>query len=85
MYYMESIVGKHARYYWMGIAMLWIVVFHWMTPICNIETISSTVRQTLLRIFGSGYVGVDIFLFLSSYGLCYSFEKIVTVFIYLDV
>lgn len=72
---MESIVGKYSRHYWMGIAMIWIVLFHWMTPICNNEQISATIRLSLSRIFGSGFVGVDIFLFLSAYGLCYSFEN----------
>lgn len=72
---MESIVGKNSRHYWMGIAMIWIVLFHWMNPICENEAISQTIRLTLSRIFGSGFVGVDIFLFLSAYGLCHSFTK----------
>lgn len=70
---MESIVGKTSRSYWMGIAMIWILVFHLINPICTNEAISSTLRQSLSRITGSGYLGVDIFLFLSSYGLCHSF------------
>lgn len=72
---MESIVGKNSRHYWMGIAMIWIVLFHWMNPICENEAISQTIRLTLSRIFGSGFIGVDIFLFLSAYGLCHSFTK----------
>lgn len=72
---MESIVGKESRNYWMGIAMIWIVLFHWMNPICENEAISQTIRLTLTRTFGSGFIGVDIFLFLSSYGLCHSFTK----------
>lgn len=59
----------------MGIAMIWIVLFHWFTPICQDESISQTIRLTLTRIFGSGFVGVDIFLFLSAYGLCHSFTN----------
>lgn len=72
---MEGIIGKNARQYWMGIAMIWIVLFHWMMPLSGNEAIPEIIRLTLSRIFGSGFVGVDIFLFLSAYGLCHSFNN----------
>lgn len=72
---MESIVEKNARRYWMGLAMVWIIIFHWLQPVIDNESLSSTIRTWLSRVSGSGYLGVDIFLFLSAYGLCYSFES----------
>lgn len=72
---MESIVGKKSRLYWMGLAMVWIVFFHWLNPIIENESIPQTLRVWISRVSGSGYLGVDIFLFLSSYGLCHSFSK----------
>lgn len=44
----------------MGVAILWVMFFH------------GGVR---LPIFVKGYIGVDIFFFLSAIGLCYSFDK----------
>jgi len=63
---LESIISNITvnRSYLMGIAMLFVIVYHlfcWVfNPIgvCNI-----------------GYVGVDIFLFLSGFGLAHSFER----------
>lgn len=70
---MESVLGKAERYYWMGLAILWIVVFHLFTPILNLDSIPVTLRTWLSRLFGSGYLGVDIFLFISTYGICFSY------------
>lgn len=50
----------------MGIAILMVLLYHlccwpqWNNP---------------LRIFGHWYIGVDIFLILSGFGLCFSYEK----------
>ncbi len=50
----------------MGFAILWIILFHF------------AMYGNLLRfpavnfLFGKGYLGVDLFFFLSAYGLCYS-------------
>lgn len=55
---------KANRNYLMGVAMLLVIVFHffcWVTnPIGKLNI---------------GFIGVDIFLFLSGFGLSYSFEK----------
>lgn len=49
----------------MGFAILWIIGFHY-----------SFLFDTPLRpFFRNGYLGVDVFLMLSSFGLCFSFEK----------
>lgn len=44
----------------MGVAILWIMFYH---------------SALNLPILNNGYLGVDIFFFLSAIGLCYSFEK----------
>lgn len=48
----------------MGIAMIMVIVFHFFCWIYN-----------PLGPFNKGHIGVDIFLFLSGYGLCRSYEK----------
>lgn len=53
------------RKYWMGFAMLWIIIFH--------ADISS--NKYLYFLEGTGYGGVDIFLFASGVGNYYSYLK----------
>lgn len=48
----------------MGIAILCVIVYHAFCWVYN-----------PIGVFNIGYFGVDIFLFLSGFGLCYSFEK----------
>ena len=60
---MKEFVSKN-RSYLMGIAMLFVVVFHAFCWIYN-----------PVGGFNIGYVGVDMFLFLSGFGLASSFEK----------
>ena len=56
---------KH-RSVWMGLAMLWVVLFH-AAPVTNIK---------LLDMFSaSGYGGVDIFMFASGLGAYYSYTR----------
>lgn len=68
----EEITGKVQgailgnRYYFMGIAMLMVVFYHWF---CNYNNIC------LLYLFHRGYIGVDIFLFFSGLGLSYSYTQ----------
>lgn len=52
----------------MGISIIAILLYHayvWITP----------QDVNLLKIFTYGYAGVDIFMFLSGWGLCYSYSK----------
>lgn len=65
---MPDLLGKH-RNYLMGLSILWIVAFHYSFY----GNLFSNGFFKLL--FSRGYVGVDIFLFLSAYGLCFSFER----------
>lgn len=67
---MYKILSRENRPYIMGVSIIAIILYHlslfgtryWETPgLCN-------------SIFDNGYVGVDFFLFLSVYGICYSYE-----------
>lgn len=65
---MSDLFGKH-RTYLMGFSILWIIVFHF----CFYGNLFHV--RFFDMIFSRGYVGVDIFLFLSAYGLCFSYER----------
>lgn len=52
------------RSYLMGIAIILVIVFHCFSWVFN-----------PIGVFNIGYIGVDIFLFLSGYGLSFSYEK----------
>lgn len=54
------------RQYFMGLAIIMIIASH-MLSVCK--------EIKLLWLFYPGFIGVDIFLFLSGYGLCHSWEK----------
>lgn len=56
---------RDARAVLMGISILWIMAFHY--PFINCSP--------LIQIEKQGYIGVDIFLFLSGFGLYHSLEK----------
>lgn len=58
---------KKYRSVWMAIAFILIEMFHCFFRIANISTINF--------IFENGYLGVDIFIFLSGMGIYYSLEK----------
>ncbi|MBQ9204622.1 MAG: acyltransferase [Prevotella sp.] len=64
----ERVFGKNDRFYVMGIAILWIFVFHFY---CWYKA----TRPWWIYFFSEGQIGVDIFLFLSAYGLEASFRK----------
>ena len=55
----------------MGIAMLWIMGYHLYL---HDMTFYDSSFKLYSHIFKFGYVGVDIFFFLSAYGLCHSFS-----------
>lgn len=57
---------NRSRTEWMGIAILMVLLYH-----CSLLPHT----EMILGFFRYGYFGVDIFLLLSGYGLCYSYEK----------
>ena len=65
---MKEILGKDNRFYLMGISILWIIGLHfYMYSALPADSIWGF-------LFSKGYIGVDVFLFLSSYGLCFSYN-----------
>ena len=54
------------RSYYMGCAMVMVLLYHW-SGICA--------ELQFLGCFKWGYIGVDIFVFLSGMGLCYAYNK----------
>ncbi|WP_157257573.1 acyltransferase family protein [Dysgonomonas macrotermitis] len=64
----QKIINKilNQRYFYMGIAMLLVVLYHCY---CAIPTLP------IFPIFSKGYIGVDLFLFFSGLGLSYSYNN----------
>lgn len=63
---LQYITNKVNRKYWMGLSIIWVILLHISSNIGN---------KYLTIIFGNGYLGVDVFFMLSTFGLCYSYEK----------
>lgn len=65
--YMEKILRSinNDRFYYYGIAIVFVVFYH----------LQVSYEYMFLLPFNYGYIGVDIFLFFSGYGLCYSYHK----------
>ena len=62
---LDYIFGKEYRIFWMGLSIIWVILLH----------ISANIDNNWLTIlFGRGYLGVDVFFMLSTYGLCYSYN-----------
>jgi len=57
---------ESSRFYYMGIAMLFVIFYHLY---CILPSFS------FFSLFKFGYIGVDIFLFFSGFGLCFSYTK----------
>lgn len=67
----ERVFGKDNRAWLMGLAMIWIVLFHvWLW--CEMSGIKTT---WLIAMFDKGALGVDLFLLLSAFGLQASLER----------
>lgn len=64
-----NLLSGRGRQWLMGFAILWVIAFHF----CMYGNLLRI--DALNFLFGKGYLGVDIFFFLSSYGLCYSYCK----------
>ena len=68
----DNVLGKKYRFFYMGIAILWIVGYHLYSHDIDFYDNHFKILRT---IFKYGYVGVDIFFFFSAYGLCYSYSN----------
>ena len=69
---MDYVFGKEHRKAYMGLAMLWIIGYHFY--LVQYEFIDHYLFPFKL-LFRNGFVGVDIFFILSAYGLCCSWEN----------
>lgn len=65
----NNVLGKENRAFYMGIAMIGIIGYHLYLHDVDFYNTSFKIFR---NIFKYGYVGVDIFLFFSAYGLCHS-------------
>ena len=67
----KQLINREHSLYWMGIATLIILFLH-----ChNVNSSNDSLNKLLGYVFTKGYLGVNIFIFLSAYGCCYSFNK----------
>lgn len=64
--FMAYIFGRDNRNYWMGLSIIWIILLH---SYQNLDC------EWLKIIAGHGGRGVDVFFILSTFGLCFSYEK----------
>lgn len=62
---------KEIRYCFMGVAMIMIVLFHVSQTLNSDDVIGKLFNY----VFGEGWVGVDVFFLLSTFGLCYSYNN----------
>lgn len=68
----SHVLGKEKRFFYMGIAMIGIIGYHiYLKDISFYDNSFKTIKI----LFKYGYVGVDLFLFFSAFGLCYSYEN----------
>lgn len=68
---MERIVGKRYRSYWMGIAIFFVLMDHIVNP----RGTNDFAYKLIKMVFMQGGWGVNVFFFLSAYGLCYSLNN----------
>lgn len=68
---MNRILGKNYRNYWMGIAITAVMMLHLVYD----RQTSDYIFKIIKMIFLQGDMGVNIFFFLSTYGLCHSYEN----------
>lgn len=69
---MDYVFGREHRKAYMGLAMLWIIGYHFYLE--QSEVINHYFFPFKM-LFRNGFVGVDIFFILSAYGLCCSWER----------
>lgn len=68
----SNVLSKEKRFFYMGIAMIGIIGYHIYLKDIGFYDNSFKIIKIL---FKYSYVGVDLFLFFSAYGLCHSFEN----------
>lgn len=61
------------RLFYMGIAILFILIYHGLDNSSSLLLISNGFKP--FKVFSYGYIGVDVFLFLSGYGLSNSYSN----------
>lgn len=66
---MKELLSKDNRSYLMGVSILWIIGLHFYMYSAYPE------NSIWGFLFAKGYLGVDVFLFLSAYGLCFSYNS----------
>lgn len=71
-YSLDNIFGLQNRKLYMGISILWIICYHFYLVT---QSFFDENLYFLKLLFRNGYVGVDVFFILSSYGLCCSLER----------
>ena len=67
----DAFFGKNARLWWMGFAMLMVIFDHAVLY----QNSSDKVFFLMKVLFNQGGFGVNIFLIVSAYGLCHSFQN----------
>lgn len=68
---MDRVFGMQYRSYWMGISICLVMLLH----IVMYRYSDDFLFRTLKMLFLQGDAGVNVFFFLSAYGLCHSFEN----------
>lgn len=71
-YNMDYVFGREHRKVYMGLAMLWIIGYHFYLVQSEFIDAHLFPFKLLLR---NGFIGVDVFFILSAYGLCCSWER----------
>lgn len=72
---MDNIFGKDTRRFWMGLSIIIIILYHFIFFSRDQVEFPHWMRLFVAGPLGNGFLGVDIFFFLSAFGLCHSFEK----------
>lgn len=68
---MDRVFGVQYRSYWMGISICLVMLLH----IVMYRSSDDFLFRTLKMLFVQGDAGVNVFFFLSAYGLCHSYEN----------
>lgn len=68
---MQNVLGKESRYFYMGISMVAVILHHLVLYPIRYHSI----HLPLDFLFINGHYGVDVFMFISAYGLGYSYNN----------